>query len=116
MNSLHPVFARFRAAPLFWFRLLLGCAGALCAPIVRAADVAATSGLVTGQVSNAATSVFLEGAEVSLEGGGRSVTTDREGRYELNVSGGAVSLVVRYTGLEPQRVTVEVKPGARVVR
>ena len=74
---------------------------------------AQSSGIVAGQVSNAATGAFLEGAEVSVEGTSRSALTDREGRYELVLPGGVATLVVRYTGLEPQRVTIDVQPGAR---
>lgn len=77
---------------------------------------AQSTGIVSGQVSNAATTVFLEGVEVSVEGANRSVVTDREGRYELILPPGPVTLVARYTGLEPQRVTVDVTPGARAVQ
>ncbi len=77
---------------------------------------AQTVGSVAGQVSNAATSTFLEGAQVSVEGTGRSVSTDREGRFELSLPTGVTTLVARYTGLEPQRITVDVRPGTRVVQ
>lgn len=77
---------------------------------------AQTNGVVSGQVSNAATAAFLDGAEVSAEGTSRSTTTDREGQFELSLPPGMATLVVRYTGLEPYRVTVDVKPGARVVQ
>jgi len=70
--------------------------------------------LLTGQVSNAATGAFLEGAEVSVDGTGRSVVTDREGRYELSLPPGTATLVVRYTGLEPEKISVNVPPGTRV--
>src|SRR5688500_10776638 len=77
---------------------------------------AQNTGIVAGQVSNAATSAFLEGAEVSVGGTNRTVLTDREGRYELALPTGVATLLVRYTGLEPQTVTVDVKPDARVVQ
>jgi iron complex outermembrane recepter protein len=77
---------------------------------------AQSTGVVGGQVSNAATSAFLEGAEVAVEGTSRSALTDREGRYELMLPTGVATLVVRYTGLEPQTVTVDVKPGTRSVQ
>ena len=89
--------------------LLLGCAFTL--PLR-----AQTTGIVAGQVSNAATSVFLEGAEVSVEGTNRSTLTDREGRYELVLPTGVATLVVRYTGLEPQTITVDIRPGIRAVQ
>jgi TonB-dependent receptor len=77
---------------------------------------AQTAGIVSGQVSNAATKAFLDGAEVSVDGSSRSTTTDREGQYELSLPAGVATLVVRYTGLEPQRVTVDVRAGARAVQ
>jgi iron complex outermembrane receptor protein len=77
---------------------------------------AQTSGLVSGQVSNAATSIFLEGAEVSVEGTNQAALTDREGRFELSLPTGVATLVVRYTGLEMQKVTVDVKPGSRTIQ
>jgi iron complex outermembrane recepter protein len=73
-------------------------------------------GLVTGQISNAATSVFLEGAEVSVEGTSLSALSDREGRFELSLPPGPATLVVRYTGLESETFTVDVPRGARLTR
>jgi iron complex outermembrane recepter protein len=78
--------------------------------------LAQSSGLVTGQVSNAATGVFLEGAEVSVEGSNHTALTDREGRFELVLPPGAATLVTRYTGLEPEKITVDVRPGARLMQ
>ncbi len=85
-----------------------------CLLLAAATAFAQSSGLVTGQVRNAATSVFLDGAEVSVEGTGKSALTDREGRYELSLPPGLATLVVRYTGLEGERVTVDVRAGARL--
>jgi len=87
----------------------------LCFAAVASA-FAQTTGIVAGQVSNAATAVFLDGAEVSVDGTNRSVLTDRQGRYEITLPTGAATLVVRYTGLEAQKVTVDVRPGARVIQ
>ncbi len=77
---------------------------------------AQTSGLVSGQVRNAATSVFLDGAEVSVEGSAKFTLTDREGRFELSLPPGLATLVVRYIGLEPEKVTVDVRAGTRIVQ
>jgi hypothetical protein len=46
---------------------------------------AADTGTVSGQVSNAATRAFLEGAVVAVAGTSQSAVTDREGRFQLNV-------------------------------
>ena len=82
--------------------------------LAAATAFAQSTGLVTGQVRNAATSIFLEGAEVSVEGSGKAALTDREGRYELSLPPGLATLVVRYTGLEAERVSVDVRAGTQV--
>lgn len=96
--------------PRVLLRLLgLGLAAAL--PVL-----AQSTGVVAGQVSNAATAAFLEGAEVAVEGTNLATLTGREGRYELAVPPGLATLVVRYTGLEAQRLTVDVKSGSRTTQ
>ena len=77
---------------------------------------AQSPGTVTGQVSNAATASFLDGAEVVVAGTARSAVTDREGRFEFSLPAGAVTLVVSYTGLEAKRIPVVVTAGARAVQ
>jgi TonB-dependent receptor len=89
---------------LFSFVLLAGSA------------VAQSTGVVVGQVSNAATAVFLEGALVEAAGSSRSTVTDREGWFELALPAGAATLTVSYTGLERQTLTVNVPAGGRVTR
>jgi len=97
-------------AGLNWLALLVLSLG--LSPFASAQN----AGVVVGQVSNVATGTFLEGAEVSVQGTGRSATTDREGRFELALPPGMTTLVARYTGLEAQTITVDVQPGARVAR
>ena len=89
---------------------------AIFALAVSVPAFAQSSGLVTGPVRNAATSNFLEGAEVSVDGTSRSALTDREGRFELSLAPGIATLVVRYTGLEAEKVTVDVRAGANIVQ
>ncbi len=89
---------------------------AIFALAVSVPAFAQSSGLVTGQVRNAATSTFLEGAEVSVDGTSRSALTDREGRFEITLPSGITTLVVRYTGLEAEKVTIDIRPGARLVQ
>ncbi len=88
---------------------LLGLGLAAVSPLF-----AQSSGIVTGQVSNAATGSYLEGAEVSVDALSRTALTDREGRYEIILPPGMTTLVVRYTGLEMEKVIVDVRAGARV--
>ena len=89
--------------------------------VVYAADgnvVAASQrhGLITGRVSNAATSANLEGAVVLLEGTTFSTVTERDGTYRLRVPAGNYTLVGSYTGLDSQKTLVSVTDGATVVR
>jgi iron complex outermembrane receptor protein len=80
---------------------------------VRAAD----TGTVSGQVSNAATRAFLQGAVVAVAGTAESTVTDREGRFQLNVAAGTeVTLVVSFTGLDVRRVPVRVTAGQAVTQ
>jgi TonB-dependent receptor len=74
-----------------------------------------TSGVITGQISNGATGVFLEGARVELLRGGEFTLTDREGRFRLTAPDGAQQIAVSYTGLDPQTVSVQVGAGERAV-
>lgn len=95
-----------------WVKIGLLCFGLALAPCV----IAQSPGTVVGQVSNAATATFLEGAEVAVAGASRIAITDREGRYELSLPAGAATVVVTYTGLEVKRVPVVVSAGSRVVQ
>ena len=92
---------------------------------VHAADGNANSpavqqtGSITGQVSNAATRSFLQGAVVTLSGTNQTSITDREGRYHLNsvpTATGEVTIEVTFAGLDAQRIAVSVGSGQRVVR
>ncbi len=75
------------------------------------------TGSVTGQVSNAATRAFLEGAVVEIAGTGQSAITDREGRYQFSgVPASVVTLVASFAGLDPKRIPVSVAAGQRVTR
>jgi TonB-dependent receptor len=96
-----------------YFRTLRGASFLLS---LISAVFAQATGFVVGQVSNAATGAFLEGAEVAVEGSRVSVLTDREGRYELALPPGMTTLVVRYTGLEPNKITLDVKGDARITQ
>ena len=67
------------------------------------------TGSITGQVSNAATRSFLEGAVVALAGTNQATITDREGRYYLNgVPAGVATVAVSFTGLDTQQIPISV--------
>jgi TonB-dependent receptor len=85
--------------------------------LVSSSHAQSSTASITGQVSNAATGYFLEGAVVTLAGTNRSTVTDREGRFEfIGVPGGEATLVTSYSGLDSQRVTLPVPPAGTVVR
>lgn len=84
------------------------------APAANAAD--ARNGTLAGQVSNAATRAFLEGAVVTIAGTNQIHVTDREGRYEFSdLPAGPVTVEVTYTGLTTQRLPVVVSSGQKAV-
>ncbi len=89
----------------------------LLAPAAFAADstaaaVAASSGVIQGRVLNSVTGLYLNQARVSVAGRNLSVLTDQTGSYRLlHVPPGRVVLEVFYTGLDPQQVTVDLRPG-----
>jgi len=91
---------------------------ALAAPhALNAADgrlgevVSQQNGTISGQISNAATGAYLEGARVEVRGAGRQAVADREGRYVIVAPPGAVTLDVSYTGLARQSIAVTVAAG-----
>lgn len=73
-------------------------------------------GTVTGQVSNVATTTFLEGARVLVRETGQVVFTDAAGRYELTLPTGPATLTVSYTGLAPKVISLNVRAGATEVQ
>jgi iron complex outermembrane receptor protein len=67
---------------------------------------------LAGTVANASTGLFLTAAEVRLAGTGRSVLTDREGRFAFaDLAPGSYQLEVSYAGLDRQQRTVSLAPG-----
>lgn len=92
-----------------WIALALGPLGS----VVSAADA---TGTVVGQVSNAATTAFLEGARVAVRGGATAVLTDRQGRYQITTHAGPIVLEFSYTGLDAQTFPVTVTAGGQVTR
>lgn len=71
---------------------------------------------IGGRVSNAATGVRLEGARVELQGTGRSVTTDAEGRYLITAGPADTALVVSYAGMDSVTVPLQSLDGASATK
>jgi TonB-dependent receptor len=88
-----------------WFAGLLPLlAMAFSAPVL-----AQETGILTGVVSDAGTSKFLEGAEVGVAGTELRTATAREGTFTLRgVPVGPQKVTVSYPGLEPKTVEVVV--------
>ena len=75
------------------------------------------AGTITGRVSNAGTSAYLEGAVVALEPGGQSTLTSVTGEFVLpNVAPGVYSVTASYTGLDAKTTQVTVGPSGRVTQ
>ncbi|MBI4626905.1 MAG: TonB-dependent receptor [Verrucomicrobia bacterium] len=90
------------------------------AVLIRSASAAAAgpeTGSITGQIQNAATGSYLQGAVVAVDGTTRTAITDREGRYRLSgLSSGAAILVVSFSGLDPQRIPIGIGSDGPAVR
>lgn len=72
---------------------------------------------LSGQVRNAATNAYLEGAQVRLEPGPLAALTGRDGAFSLPaVTPGSYRLVVTYTGLDAQSLALTLRPGEAAVR
>jgi iron complex outermembrane recepter protein len=83
----------------------------LILPFLFAAGASAQgSGAITGTVSNTATAVNLEGAQVTLQPGNVSILTSRDGRFVFpEVGPGQYTLTVSYAGLDTRTVPVRVE-------
>ena len=84
-------------------------------PPAHAQDAGLTR-TVSGRVSNAATGARLEGARIELQGTGRAVTTDAEGRYLITTAPGDTALVVSYAGLDSVTIPLQSLDGMSVTK
>lgn len=92
--------------------LLAAWLGFVIAPAPAVKSAVADFGGVTGQIRNAQTGAFLEGAVVEATGANRATLTERDGRFRISgLPAGQVTLQVSYTGLDPQEVRVNVPAG-----
>lgn len=100
----------------FWLFLVVASLAVLFSPTWSGAAEAET-GSLTGQIQNAATGSYLEGAVVAVEGTTRTTVTDREGRYFLNgLPSGPATLVVSFSGLDTQRIPIAIGRDGPTVR
>jgi iron complex outermembrane receptor protein len=89
---------------------LLGLASVLA--VALAAPVGAQQGLLTGRITDVATGMPIEAAQVQILGGARSTggLTDSNGTYRIQLSAGTYTIVVEYVGHRSERF-----PGIRVL-
>ena len=91
-------------------------------PTSSAADSSASgassrqSATITGQISNAATAAYLEGARIQVRETGRQTLADREGRYAMVTPAGSVTVLVSYTGLTSQTFALTLMDGQKLVQ
>lgn len=99
-----------------WLAVLLTPAQAQdSAPV--GATAPASTGTISGTISNAATRNLLEGAKVEIPQLQLATLTDVTGRYVFSgVPAGRYELVVSYVGLDTARVAGLVEAGKRAVR
>ena len=98
------------------FTRLFTVVAILCAATVGLV-AQATTGSITGSVSNQSTRLFLDRAEVKIGGTNRAALTDRDGTYELiGLTPGIYNLVVSYTGLDTEKRRVTVTAGEKAVQ
>ncbi len=98
---------------------LLGAILPSLAPLTSSAVAAERTGngVVSGNVTNKTTGNGLIGAKVEIPSLGRVALVDQTGRFVLNeVPAGTHEVVVSYTGLDTQRVTVNLAAGQVAVR
>ncbi len=98
---------------------LLGAILPSLAPLTSSAVAAERTGngVVSGNVTNKTTGNGLIGAKVEIPSLGRVALVDQTGRFVLNeVPAGTHEVVVSYTGLDTQRVSVNLAAGQVAVR
>lgn len=94
---------------------LIGVLLAFCHYLPAQAET--MTGSIVGRVQNVLTGAYLNQARVSLQGTHHTVFTDPFGQFRLmNVPAGLVVIEIFYTGLDTQKITVEVPAGATVER
>ena len=66
------------------------------------------TGIIRGRVLDTTTGEYIRNAQVRLSGSSQVVFTDEGGNFRLvGVPGGNVEIIVRYTGLEEARASIE---------
>ena len=102
----------------FQVALLAACSLGSALPLASAADSVATAstGVISGIVTNKTTGNGLIGARVEIPAINARTLVDNTGRYLLNVPPGTYELVVSYTGMDTERATVTASVGQPAVR
>ena len=84
-----------------------------CVVFRPSASAQAATGTIRGSVSNGSTQLFLDRAEVKIDGTKFVALTERDGTYELrDLPPGSYNLSVSYTGLDTEKRAVTVAAGS----
>jgi iron complex outermembrane receptor protein len=103
----------YRSTLLCAFRSGLILAACTVLPVLSAQSTASFS----GRVQHAATGAYLEGATVTVEPGGQSILTNRDGSFYFSaLPPGDYRFSVSYTGLDTQSIPVGLAAGQSVTR
>jgi iron complex outermembrane recepter protein len=109
MKRSHPLCRYVSIAPTFLAAWLAFGAVSMAQPPL--------TGTIEGRVFNPLTGEYVRNAEVRVQGTPIVAITAGDGRYRLgNVSTGAVTLTVTYTGYQPASATVTVGRGEIITR
>lgn len=115
----HPDSADCRCLPVRSLSVLAVIGWALSNPHFAVAQTIPraeqSTGAIAGRVKHVVTGQYLTNARISVQGTNLTTFTDESGSYRLaHVPSGPVVVEVFYTGLDAQRVTLNLSPGQRV--
>ena len=97
--------------------LVLAPLTALTVSAAETTRAASASASLSGRVQHAATGAYLEGAVVTVEPGGQSTLSGRDGSFYFpSLPAGDVRLSVSYTGLDTQNIPLLLAPGQALTR
>ena len=116
MKTLRTHTTRYSLLATRYCAAFVGAALAVCALCAQTAQETPLTnqgqGSIRGLVVSAMTTEVLEGAEITLLPSGRRTNAARDGTFNFgNVPAGDAKIVVSYTGLNTQEITLSIAPG-----
>lgn len=102
---------------LLGLALILAPLTSLTVSAADSARAASESASLSGRVQHAATGAYLEGALLTVEPGGQSTLSARDGSFHFpSLPAGDIRLSVSYTSLDTQNIPLALAPGRAVSR